>query len=215
MNLVILGPQGCGKGTQAELLSKKYNLEHIDVGRALRKMAQQETELGKKIYEIQNIQKALVPSDILHEVMHLELNSLPETKGAIVDGAPRTTDQIGYIEKVLPETGRKIDKVIFIDIPKAESIKRISKRFLCENCRKHFIMGQDIQSPKDKCPVCGGKIIQRADDTPEGMEKRLEIFAHETLPVIEHFRQTDKLVEVDGMQPIDRVFSNILDNLKK
>jgi adenylate kinase len=105
--------------------------------------------------------------------------------------------------------------VIFINIPKEESIKRISKRFLCEKCRKYFIMGQDIQSPEDKCPVCGGKIIQRIDDTPEGVKKRLEVFDQETVPVINVFKEKGKVIEVDGMKSVEEVSQEIIKDIQK
>jgi adenylate kinase len=209
-----LGPQGSGKGTQAELIAKKYNLEHIDVGKTLRAVAERETALGKQIYEIQNVQRALVPSKILQEVLHTKLNSLPREAGLIIDGAPRTVNQIEYIQAALQEVGRKIDKVIFVNIPKTESIERISRRFLCEKCRKYFIMGKDIQSVEEKCPICQGKIIQRIDDTPEGVAKRLEIFDQETIPVINFFKEKGKVLEIDGLKTIEEVFGEIVKGIQ-
>ena len=214
MNLIILGPQGSGKGTQAELLAEKYNLEHIDVGKTLRSVAAQNTPLGKQIYKIQNVQKTLVPDKIFMEVLHTKFSSLPKEHGMIIDGAPRTTNQIEYIEAALREVGRKIDKVIFVNIPKKESVERISRRFSCADCHKPFIMGKDIQSAEEKCPKCGGKIIQRLDDTPAGVKKRLEIFDQETVPVINFFRDKGKVIEVDGLKNIEGVFNEIVKNIQ-
>ena len=99
MNIIVLGPQGSGKGTQAELLARKFHLEHIDMGKSLREVAKQDTPLGKEIYHIQNVTNTLVPSRILREVLHLKINSLPREQGILLEGVPRTPDQQGYLEE--------------------------------------------------------------------------------------------------------------------
>lgn len=214
MNLVILGPQGSGKGTQAGLLAKKFNLEHIDVGRALREVAKSDTPLGRKIYDIQNNSKTLVSSDILKEVLAFKMNSIPREGGLIFDGAPRTFDQIAHIEDLFRNFGKKIDKVIFINIPEKESIRRISKRRLCQGCGQGFIFEKGDATDEECCRKCGGEIVQRIDDTEEGVKKRLKVFATETLPVIENFRRRGMLLEVDGMQSMEKVFEEIAQNVE-
>ena len=213
MNLIVLGPQGSGKGTQAEMLAKKFDLEHIDIGKTLREVADIDMPLGREIYEIQNVTKTLVPRRILQEVLHLKLGSLPREKGLIIDGAPRTMDQAQYLEEALLEFGRKINKLIFVNIPAEESKKRISKRWVCEKCKATLIMGKDIQSADENCPICEGRIIQRIDDTPEGIEKRLKVFQEETMPVIEYFRTKNLVLEIDGQKPIEEVFEEITNKL--
>lgn len=213
MNIIILGPQGSGKGTQAEKLSQKFGLEHIDMGKFLREVSKMDTPLGKEVYRVQNVTKTLVPSQILQEVFKVKLNSLPREQGIIFDGFPRNIDQMGYFEKALIEFGRHVDKVIFINLSEEESIKRISKRRVCEKCRKVFILGKDIKNDTDPCPDCGGKIIQRIDDTQEGVKKRLEIFKKDTLPVVEYYRERGKLLEIDGSKSIEEVFKEILRKL--
>ena len=214
MNLIILGPQGSGKGTQADLLSEKFQLEHVDMGKALRQIAEQGGPLGKKIYEIQNIKKELVPGDIFRQILNLKLNSVDGEKGVILDGAPRKISQIPDVQETFLRHGRKINKVIYINIPQEESVQRISKRWMCENCKKPFIMGQDIHDFQDKCPACHSNIIQRLDDTPDGVKKRLSVFKKETVPVIEYFRKNGKTIEVSGLKSIDEVFNEIVNNLK-
>ena len=214
MNLIVLGPQGSGKGTQAEKLAEKYNLEHIDMGKSLREVAKQDTPLGKEIYHIQNVTNTLVPSRILREVLHLKINSLPREQGILFEGVPRTSDQQGYLEEEIQNSGREIDAVIFINIPEKETVKRISKRW---NCKKGhlLIMGKDIHSSDDKCPTDGSDIFQRKDDTPAGIKKRIEVYRNETMPVIENFRERGLLIEIDGMPSIEKVFESILAKLKK
>lgn len=215
MNLIVLGPQGSGKGTQAEKLAGKYNLEHIDMGKSLREVARQDTPLGKEIYHIQNVTNKLVPSRILREVLHLKINSLPREQGILFEGVPRTTDQQQYLEEEVHNSGRKIDVVIFINIPEEETMKRIGKRWVCKKHQHVLIMGKDIKSEKDKCPIDGSEIFQRIDDTPEGIKKRLKVYREETMPVIEDFRKRGLLIEIDGTPSIEEVFESIDREVKK
>jgi len=215
MNLIILGPQGSGKGTQAEMLAKKYNLEHIDMGKFLREVAKLDTPLGKEVYRIQNVTKTLVPSRILEEVLRIKFNSLPREQGVLFEGVPRAVDQAEYFEKALQESGRKIDAVIYINIPAEESIERIGKRWTCKKCGLPLIMGVDIQKPTDVCPKCGGEVYQRLDDSPEGVKKRLQVFREETMPVIERYREKGILIEVDGKPSIEKIFENITQKLSQ
>ncbi|KKP80098.1 MAG: hypothetical protein A2271_00225 [Candidatus Moranbacteria bacterium RIFOXYA12_FULL_35_19] len=215
MNLIILGPQGSGKGTQAEKLSQKFDLEHIDMGKFLREVALLDTPLGKEIHEIINIKKELVSDKILQEVIHLKIMGLPREQGIVFDGVPRNINQLEYFETVLKEAGRKIDKTVLINLSEKESLERISKRRICEKCKKVFILGKDIQNMEEKCNFCGGKIIQRIDDSEEGVKKRLKIFKEETMPIVEYYKKQGKLVEINGDQGIEEVFEDILYELRK
>lgn len=210
MNIVILGQQGSGKGTQSCLLAEKFGMEHIDMGKTLREIARSDTPLGREIYEIQNVQKTLVSSKILKEILNVKLKSIPLKKGIIFDGAPRTFDQVEYLEDAMLETGRKIDYVFFISVPERESIERTSKRRICNNCQAILVMGKGIKKETGKCPKCGGEISQRKDDTPEGIKKRLEVFAKETVPVLEYYEKKGMLVKIDGMQPAQKAFADII-----
>jgi len=146
MNLVILGPQGSGKGTQAELISKKYSLAHIDMGKTLRRIAKLDTPLGREIYRIQNVTKTLVPSEILKEVLNVKLNSFSREQGIVFEGVPRTEDQREYVEEILRESGRKIDAAVFINLPENESLERIEKRRTCKQCGRPLILGHDVKT---------------------------------------------------------------------
>lgn len=213
MNLVILGPQGSGKGTQAEKLAQRFSLEHIDMGKFLREVAKMDTPLGKEVYQIQNVTKTLAPSRILEKVFAVKLGSLPRERGIVFDGFPRKFDQMQYFEKTLIRFGRHIDKVVFINLSEEESIKRISKRRMCEKCRRILILGKDVKDDDEKCPDCGGEITRRIDDSEEGIKKRLRIFREETLPVVEYYKNKGKLIEIDGDKTIDKVFEEILRKL--
>lgn len=209
MNLILLGPQGSGKGTQAKLLAEKYNLEHINTGGILRQIAKSGTPIGEKIDRMINVDRILIPSDILKEVLSLKIKSLNREKGIISDGTPRKVDQIEYFEDMIAQTGRKISHLIFINVSEEEAIERITKRWMCEKCKKVLIMGKDVQSPNDQCPDCEAPIIQRADDTLDGIRKRLDIFKNETIPVIEKFRERGLLIEINGKQSVEKVFQDI------
>jgi adenylate kinase len=214
MNIVILGPQGSGKGTQAEKLAAKFELEHIDMGKFLREVAKMDTPLGKEVWHIQNVTKTLVPKRVLEEVFTIKLNDIPREKGIVFDGFPRNMDQTEYFEHAMREFGRETDAVVFIRLSKEESLRRISNRWICEKCKSVWIMGKDVKGEEDKCPNCGGKIIQRTDDTPEGIKKRLKVFKEETLPVVAYYKDRDKVIEIDGAQTIEKVFEDILNKIK-
>lgn len=214
MDFIILGPQGSGKGTQALLLAEKFNLAHIEMGLLLRTVAQEDSELGRKINQIVNQNKELAPDEIVYSILREEIEKVPQGKGIIFDGVPRTVTQIEKVEKIFSEYRRKIDKVIYISLPREESIERITKRFGCKSCKSRLILKEDIQSPQDVCPKCGGKVVQRTDDTLEGITKRLDVFYKETLSVIEHYRAKGILFEVDGGRNVESVYLDIVEKIK-
>lgn len=213
MNIIILGPQGSGKGTQAELLAKKFSLEHIEMGRFLREVAKLTTPLGREIHEIINIQGKLVDDKILKKVLHIKLGDLPRDQGIIFDGVPRREDQLRYLEEAIQEFGRKIDAVINVNLSEEESVKRISKRWVCRN--EHvLIMGTDIKSEKEKCPICGNEIFERIDDTPERVKTRLGIYYKDTKEVVDYYKDKGLLIEIDGSPSIEEVSTDILKKLE-
>ena len=116
---------------------------------------------------------------------------------------------------MLGKIGRDIDKAVYISLPYEESINRISKRMACSVCRIHVVMGKDIVDKEDPCPACGGKVIQRGDDTPEGIAKRLKTFYEITVPVIEYYKDKGMLIEVDGLGSVEEVGAEIIKKLEK
>jgi len=214
MNLIILGPQGSGKGTQALLLKEKLDFEHIEMGLLLRTIAQEDSNIGKKIDTIINQNKELAPNEIVYSVLRSEIGKISPNKGVIFDGVPRTISQMENVENILLEYGRKINAVIYISLPFEESIGRITKRFSCKQCKNRLILEKDIQSANDKCPKCGGEVTQRADDVLEGVTKRLNVFYDETIPVIEKYKERGILYEIDGRGIVEGVHLNILEKIK-
>lgn len=213
MNLIILGPPGSGKGTQADFLAKKYNLAHIDMGLALRQTAKEKTALGEKIAHIINAKRELVFDRIVFSVLNKELKKVPSRRGIILDGAPRRVDQIDEIEKAFKKISRKINRVIYLKISDRESVKRISRRYQCSRCFARFVLGKDIKNPRYGCPVCAGKIKRREDDTPAGIRKRLAVYRRETTPVIRYFRKKKMLLEINGEKKIGEIFKTLAKKL--
>ncbi|HBB36616.1 MAG: Adenylate kinase [Candidatus Moranbacteria bacterium GW2011_GWC1_45_18] len=214
MNIIILGPQGSGKGTQAKMLAEKFGLEHVEMGKLLRDVAKLDSPLGKKVHETINIQGKLVENRVIEEVLDAKLDGLPSEKGIIFDGVPRSESQREYIERKIAQMGRKIESVIDINLPEEETIERLSKRWVCEN--EHvLIMGKDVKGVNEKCPICGSEIRQRIDDTPERIKTRLDIYHKDTKPVIDYYRGQGILIEIDGRPSIKEVSEDILKKIKR
>lgn len=214
MNIIILGPQGSGKGTQAERLAKKFNLVHVDMGKELREAAAKKSSFGRKLNKIVNQEKKLVPDRIIEKILEKRFVKIPKNKGIILDGSPRRVEQIDEVNGAFRLAKRNIDKVIYISIPARESVKRISRRFHCSRCQKNLILGKDIKYAKSQCPACGGEVGQREDDTPEGIKKRLNIFQEDTVPVLKIFKKKGILLEINGRNTAEKVFREIVKGLR-
>ncbi len=183
MNLVILGPQGSGKGTQAKLLAEKYGLEHISTGALMRQEIASGSDLGKQLKAL--IDEGNLATDNMLMAI-LEKSSLGQGKGFILDGTPRNINQTQALDKLFSRVSLQIDYVIYLDIPYDESVRRMIKR---------------------------AEIEHRPDDNLIAIKKRLKIFEDETLPVVEHYRQQGKLIEVDGRPDIQTIFQDICNKL--
>lgn len=179
MNLIILGPQGSGKGTQAKLLAEKYGLTHISTGELLRKEIDSGSDFGKEIKALID-NGNLVSDEMLFSI--LEKADLKSGQGFILDGTPRNLFQAKALERVFARIGLELDKVIFIDLPYEESIKRMLKRAETEH---------------------------RTDDNLEAIKKRLVIYENESKPVIDYYRKQNKVIDIDGTPDINNIFENI------
>jgi adenylate kinase len=195
-------------------LSEKYNLVHIETGQIFREIGRENSELGRKIKDL-NDRKEMIPDEITLEVLREKVKIAPIDMGIILDSAPRTAGQVEPTEQMLAELSRNIDKAIYIRLPYDESISRITKRYACTVCYRHFVLGDHINETQDPCPTCGGPIMQRPDDTPDGVAKRLKTFYDVTIPVVNEYRERGMLIEVDGNQTIESVFSDIIEQLEK
>lgn len=183
MNIIILGPQGSGKGTQAKLLAEKFGMTHVSSGSLLREFAKNDTEKGRLVADLLTT-GALLPFDTVVEVVEPVL--LGAKTGFILDGTPRDQMQAEYLDWYLGERHINIDKVILLNIPREISLDRLAKRARIEN---------------------------RSDDTPEAIHERLDIYNKETLPVIDYYRQKGKLTEVDGTPDPQTIFNDVVNKL--
>jgi adenylate kinase len=195
MNIILLGPQGCGKGTQAQLLKEKYDLIQISTGDLLREAAAKDEKIA------QQLATGKLFTD--EQMVKLIKEKITDHKGVIFDGYPRTLPQA----EALDET-TQIDLVIEIKIPDEESVKRLSSRRQCRQCKAIFGAENPPRTP-GKCNRCGGELYQRNDDMPEAIKKRLEQYHDETEPLLEYYRPRKIVHKVDGTKKIEEVFKDL------
>ena len=207
-NIILLGAQGSGKGTQAKLLATKFKLEHIEIGDALRRIKKKDTTLGREIAQVIDKGK-MVPFQLIVKIVNERVATVSANKGIVFDGTPRRISEIKPLERILKNNGRHITHVFFIQISEKESISRLSKRYICVQCGKLFIIEKNAVSKLKKCPKCGGDIVRRKDDTPTSIKRRLKLYKKMTFPVMEYYRQKQKLIEINGEQSVEKVFNDI------
>lgn len=209
MNLILLGPPGAGKGTQAKLMIEKLNIPQISTGDILRESVKNNTPLGIKAKSYME-KGLLVPDDVVIGIVEERISKEDCRNGFILDGFPRTVAQAEALENVLRSMGKKIDHVISIHVEKDELIKRLSGRWTCKNCQEGY---HEIFNPPKKsgvCDKCGGELYQREDDKEETVRKRLETYESQTMPLIDYYRKKDLLRQIDGRGEIKEVFGRIL-----
>lgn len=212
--IVLLGPPGAGKGTQAQVISHEMNLAHISSGDLFRENLKNQTELGKLAQGFMN-RGELVPDDVTIAMVHDRLQRPDCQDGALLDGFPRTPAQADALADMLGSMGQKVDSVPYISVPSEELIERLSGRWTCPSCGKVYHEKYNPPKTPGICDVDGTKLIQRDDDKAETVERRIRVYAEQTTPLIEYYRQKDLLVEVDGKKSIDEVSKEILTAIKK
>ncbi len=209
MYVILFGAPGVGKGTQAAILAEKTGLVHITTGELFREAIRQETELGKqaKVYYDQG---QLVPDHLTIAMLLERLSQGDCAGGCILDGFPRTLEQATALDEALAREGRAIDKVVYIQAPQDELLSRLSGRWNCRQCGS--VYHERFQPPREagRCDQCGGELYQREDDKPETARKRLEVYAQQTAPLIDYYRERGKLVEIDGHKSVEDVAENLL-----
>ena len=197
MNLILLGPPGAGKGTQAEILSKKLGVDTISTGAMLRGAIREGTELGRMASEYINEGK-LVPDDVVVGIVKERLSQEDCKKGFILDGFPRTTAQA----EALRESGIRIDKVLLLDVADEVIVERLSGRRECSKCATPYHIVYKPSPAGDKCP-CGGELIQRDDDNEQTVKNRIEVYHNQTEPIKEYYEKQDILVVASGCDAVE------------
>jgi len=213
LRLVLFGPPGAGKGTQAQLLRDKLNLAHISSGDLFRHNLNNKTPLGLKAAEYMN-QGELVPDEVTIDIVLDKVLSLNSAEGFILDGFPRNRNQAEVLEKALTQRSRNIDKVVHIDVSQEELVRRLSGRYICRDCQApHSVDAMNLSQNDRKCEQCGGEIYQREDDRAEAVQKRIQVYHDETVPVLDFYRDRDLLLDVSGLNSVEKVNQDVLSGL--
>ncbi len=213
MHILLMGPPGAGKGTQAANIVKKFNIPHISTGDMFRAAIKEGTELGKKAKACIDAGN-LVPDEITVGIVKERLAQDDCKKGFILDGFPRTVDQADALSKILVELGLSLQSVINITVPSSDLVERAVGRRICRSCGATYHIKFSPSKVEGKCDACGGELYQRADDTEETMKNRLSVYEAQTKPLIEYYQKAGLYVEIDGRQAIDKVFADVVETLK-
>lgn len=204
MNLVLMGPPGAGKGTQGEILSKRLGIDTISTGVMLRTAIKEQTEVGKMAEKYINDGK-LVPDDVIVKIVKERLEKPDCAKGFILDGFPRTTAQA----EALTESGVKIDKVLSLEVDDEKIVERLSSRRECKECGAPYNVISNKPKTEGKCDKCGGDLIQRADDNPDTIKNRLNVYHEQTEPIKAYYEKMGLLVTAKGEEELQDTTKNV------
>jgi adenylate kinase len=208
LNLVLLGPPGAGKGTQAERLAKDFGLPYIATGNMLRDTIREETELGARAKEYMD-RGDLVPDEVIIEMIKERLEQPDAAGGFILDGFPRTEKQAEALDQELKDVDRRLSAALLIDVPEEEVVRRISGRRVCVKGQHNFHVDFDPPKHPDRCDVDGSRLIMRDDDKPEVVERRLAQYREKTAPLIGYYEKKSILRRIDAARSAEQVHDQI------
>jgi adenylate kinase len=207
MNLVLLGPPGAGKGTQAKLISTNYSIPHISTGDIFRENIKGKTSLGLECQTYLD-KGLLVPDEVTIKIVKDRLEADDCKSGFLLDGFPRTVKQAEALDDYLAEDNNKIDFVLLIDVPDSFILQRMTGRRVCSNCGASYNILFNAPKIEGKCDICSGKLIQRKDDTQATVNDRIEVYKEQTLPLIHYYSVKGNLSKLDGTETIEKVFQD-------
>lgn len=212
MRIVLLGPPGAGKGTQAAKLVEKYDIPHISTGDIFRKHLKEKTKLGLKAKEYMD-KGLLVPDELVVDIVKERLMEDDCKKGFLLDGFPRTVEQADALEDELKKQNLKLDGVINIEVRDEIIIDRLTGRLVCKKCGATF--HEKFNKPKQEgiCDICGGELYTRDDDKVETVKNRLDVYKNQTQPLIDYYAQKGILKTINGEADTDMVFARICEVL--
>ena len=207
--VVFLGAPGAGKGTQAAVVAQEMHMVHLSSGDLFRQAVERGDELGQKVKSYME-SGALVPDEITIQMVLARLAQLGEQKGVILDGFPRNLAQAESLDKALADGPyEKVDIAVYISVAQAELVKRLSSRWLCRQCQTPYNYDGD-KNALPTCAKCGGELYQRPDDAPETVQKRLDVYFKDTVPLIEYYKQRGTLAEIDGGDDVESIAMRIV-----
>ena len=212
MNIILLGPPGAGKGTQAARIVEKYNVPHISTGDIFRANIKAGTELGKRAQEYMN-RGELVPDELVVEIATDRLAADDCKEGFLLDGFPRTVFQAEKLDEFLASKGRKVEHVLNIEVGRDDLMARLTGRRVCKSCGASFHVVNIPPKQEGICDNCGAELVQRADDNEETASNRIEVYNRETKPLIDYYEKAGNIVNIDGGKAADEVFTVIADRL--
>ncbi|MFR6289989.1 MAG: adenylate kinase [Peptococcaceae bacterium] len=208
MKIILMGPPGAGKGTQAEKLVELYQIPHISTGDMFRKAQKDGTELGLKAKSYME-QGQLVPDEVTVGIVKERLAEDDCKNGFLLDGFPRTVQQADALDGILKELGMALDRVINIEVDKGLLVDRLTGRRVCRVCGATFHVINKAPKVEGVCDKCGGDLYQRNDDKVETVSNRLDVYAAQTAPLIEYYQSKDIMSSVDGSKSMEDVLANI------
>lgn len=214
MNLILLGPPGAGKGTQAKLISSNFKVPHISTGDIFRANISQNTELGIKAKQYMD-KGLLVPDEVTIDIVKDRLTKDDCKNGFLLDGFPRTVKQAEALDKFLNKNNSKIDASILIDVPKENIFERMTGRRVCSKCGASYHIKFNPTKVEGICDLCGSAVVQRKDDSEETVKERLDVYDKQTQPLVEYYKSQKVLKPVDGAQDINKVFEDIKNALRE
>lgn len=213
MRLILLGPPGAGKGTQAAGIVEKYKIPHISTGDIFRQNIKEGTELGKKAKEYMD-QGLLVPDELTVGLVTDRISQPDCGNGFMLDGFPRNVSQAVQLDAFLKNNGIALDKVINIEVDKEKLVARAVGRRICKSCGATYHVEFNPSKSDGVCDICKGDLYQRADDNEETVSKRIQVYLDETKPLADYYSKIGIIADINGQQPIDKVFNEIVSALE-
>ncbi len=213
MQLILLGPPGAGKGTQAKMLCSHFGIPQISTGDILREAVRNQSPMGVKAKTYMDA-GALVPDDVVVGIVKERLLADDCRKGFVLDGFPRTVAQADALKQALAEMGIALDAVVSLEVDAEVLVERLAGRRTCKECGKGYHVKFDPAREPGICDVCGGELVQREDDREETIRKRLTVYREQTAPLVDYYKDEGLLRRVDGMGPMDEVQAQIREMLR-
>jgi adenylate kinase len=214
MKLILLGPPGAGKGTQAKMLTEEFSIPQISTGDILRAAVKDGTPMGSKAKAFMD-SGALVPDAVVVGIVQERLQKADCATGFVLDGFPRTVPQADALRETLAQLGKDLDAVVSLEVDTEALVERLTGRRTCKGCGRGYHLRFDAPARADRCDSCGGELFQRDDDREETIRHRLSVYHEQTSPLINYYEQQALLVRVDGMLPIAQVKQQILSVLRE